>query len=377
MDIEDQIKNLTEEGTKALNLGEFEKAIEKFSEVSELSTIIYGNVSEEYAKALYNYGRALLENAMVQNKVLANDALEQQSKNDTITDDLLQQQPNTSHLYFEGEPDFSDGNDEGDVVNLVEEIDYTNAQAITETIAETTISNDDQSDDDLTLAWQILELARITYLKIDSKDKEKKLILGEIYIKLGDVSLESENLDQAAIDYQEGVKIKSEFLPEDNQLLPDRSRLESAIDYVQKAIIVLQNRKKNLKSQLIALQEKVGKGKQVATTDDEDSSIIEDEIKEIDELLVEMETKLEDLKTVKSSNDELKLNPIDMTMDEYVKSQQSIITAPKSTTTPNINSLSSSTIINDLTPLIKKKSTTATTAINDDNVKKSKTSNVE
>ncbi|CAJ0834839.1 12662_t:CDS:2, partial [Entrophospora sp. SA101] len=303
MDIEDQIKNLTEEGTKALNLGEFEKAIEKFSEVSELSTIIYGNVSEEYAKALYNYGRALLENAMVQNKVLANDALEQQSKNDTITDDLLQQQPNTSHLYFEGEPDFSDGNDEVDVVNLVEEID-----SITETIAETTISNDDQSDDDLTLAWQILELARITYLKIDSKDKEKKLILGEIYIKLGDVSLESENLDQAAIDYQEGVKIKSEFLPEDNQLLPDRSRLESAIDYVQKAIIVLQNRKKNLKSQLIALQEKVGKGKQVATTDDEDSSIIEDEIKEIDELLVEMETKKKSTTTTTAINDDSKNN---------------------------------------------------------------------
>ncbi|CAJ0761587.1 4640_t:CDS:2 [Entrophospora sp. SA101] len=360
MDIEDQIKNLTEEGTKALNLGEFEKAIEKFSEVSELSTIIYGNVSEEYAKALYNYGRALLENAMVQNKVLANDALEQQSKNDTITDDLLQQQPNTSHLYFEGEPDFSDGNDEVDVVNLVEEID-----SITETIAETTISNDDQSDDDLTLAWQILELARITYLKIDSKDKEKKLILGEIYIKLGDVSLESENLDQAAIDYQEGVKIKSEFLPEDNQLLPDRSRLESAIDYVQKAIIVLQNRKKNLKSQLIALQEKVGKGKQVATTDDEDSSIIEDEIKEIDELLVEMETKLEDLKTVKSSNDELKLNPIDMTMDEYKKS---------TTTTTAINDDSKNNEFNQ-----EKKRTLESDNDNNnsEDVKKSKTSNVE
>ncbi|CAJ0912324.1 9999_t:CDS:2, partial [Entrophospora sp. SA101] len=337
MDIEDQIKNLTEEGTKALNLGEFEKAIEKFSEVSELSTIIYGNVSEEYAKALYNYGRALLENAMVQNKVLANDALEQQSKNDTITDDLLQQQPNTSHLYFEGEPDFSDGNDEVDVVNLVEEID----------------------------SWQILELARITYLKIDSKDKEKKLILGEIYIKLGDVSLESENLDQAAIDYQEGVKIKSEFLPEDNQLLPDRSRLESAIDYVQKAIIVLQNRKKNLKSQLIALQEKVGKGKQVATTDDEDSSIIEDEIKEIDELLVEMETKLEDLKTVKSSNDELKLNPIDMTMDEYKKS---------TTTTTAINDDSKNNEFNQ-----EKKRTLESDNDNNnsEDVKKSKTSNVE
>ena len=40
MEIGDQIKNLIEEGTKALNLGEFEKAIEKFSEVSELSYVL-------------------------------------------------------------------------------------------------------------------------------------------------------------------------------------------------------------------------------------------------------------------------------------------------------------------------------------------------
>ena len=40
MDMEEQIKNLTEEGTKALKLGEFGKATEKFSEASELSYVL-------------------------------------------------------------------------------------------------------------------------------------------------------------------------------------------------------------------------------------------------------------------------------------------------------------------------------------------------
>src|SRR4051812_34244603 len=73
--------------------------------------------------------------------------------------------------------------------------------------------------------------------------------------------------------------------------------------------------------------------------------------------------KLEDLKIVKSSNDDPELKPIDMAMDEYVKllpeTRQSLITAAATAIATNIDSSSSSSsssiTINDLTPLIKKK----------------------
>ena len=59
-------------------------------------------------------------------------------------------------------------------------------------LAETGGATDNsQNDDDLSVAWEVLDIARIIYSKIEGDDAEIKL--GEIYILLGDVSLENGN----------------------------------------------------------------------------------------------------------------------------------------------------------------------------------------
>jgi hypothetical protein len=81
-------------------------------------------------------------------------------------------------FYFEGEPDFEGGCSEEDE----EEADGGLSQAGGAT-------DNEQNDDDLSVAWEVLDTARIIYSGIDEDDAEIKL--GDIYILLGDVSLEN------------------------------------------------------------------------------------------------------------------------------------------------------------------------------------------
>jgi urease accessory protein UreE len=52
-----------------------------------------------------------------------------------------------------------------------------------------------EETDDLELAWENLDLARLILSKME--DKESQLKLGDVHIVLGDVSLESENFELA------------------------------------------------------------------------------------------------------------------------------------------------------------------------------------
>ena len=92
-------------------------------------------------------------------------------------------QPNKSHLYFEGEPGFEDELVEGLTEEILEQ--ETNEG---ESQAEAANESQADQDDDLNVANDVLTIARDIYLAIDT-DKSKAS-LGEVYMKLGDISLE-------------------------------------------------------------------------------------------------------------------------------------------------------------------------------------------
>ncbi|RIB10873.1 hypothetical protein C2G38_2105019 [Gigaspora rosea] len=341
------IQVLTEEATKDFILQDYESAVTKFSDASEIIGQCYGVDSEEYAEALYKYGNALLENSRTQNAVLGNQAIPQTSSTDVPMDDL---QANTSRFQFEGD-DESDGGQAENDGNVDSQAEEASASEVLE-----------EQGDDLSLAWEILEYSRDIFSHI--KTETAKRSLGEVYIKLGDVSLENEKFDQAAIDYREGVKLKAETLPEGDrqiaethwrlslalELIPDKSNQDEAIVHVQKAIEVLNKRKEILQAQLNDYQETCGKGKKIATADD-DTALIDKEIKDIDEFLVEMESKIADIQAAKLSQEQTLQRPSDIALEEYVKLLSSCETSSGAIET------SSTTPVNDLTSLIKRKTT--------------------
>ncbi|CAG8569032.1 5731_t:CDS:2 [Diversispora eburnea] len=353
------IQVLNEEAIKAFILQDFATAADKFSNVSELVGKFYGLESEEYAEALYNYGHSLLENFRIQNTALGPQAIPQESSTETPSENV---QANSSYFVFEGDDDDSD-----------DQIDDADNQV------DGSLEQSGEEPDDLKLAWEILEYSRDIYSQLSTESA--KINLGEVYIKLGDISLENEKFDQAAIDYREGLKIKKETLSEDNrqiaeaypffitvflferlyrklalalESIPDINNQDEAIQHVQKATEVLQKRKEILLAQLTTHQERTGKGKQVATAEDPTISI-EKEIKDIDELLVEMETKIEDIKTSRLNQEQKEPKSSELALKEYVKLLSTSNLSELASEEANISLSSVVNQVNDVTSLIKRK----------------------
>ncbi|CAG8577170.1 12298_t:CDS:2, partial [Acaulospora morrowiae] len=345
------IQVLNDEAFKAFILQDLETAVEKFSEASELIGQFYGTDSEEYAEALYNYGHALLENSRTQATALGPQAIPQEP---TAEIPVETSQVNTSNFVFEGDSDSEDYINNGD-------------EAVGQVERSTTQDPLEEQTDDLSLAWEILEYSREIYSQISSESAKRNL--GEVYIKLGDVSLENEKFDQAAIDYREGLRIKKETLSEDNrqiaeaypflvlalalESISDTASQEEAIEHVQKAIGVLQKRKEILHDKLSAHQEVLGKGKKVATVEDP-TVAIDKEMKDIDELLIDMNSKVEDIKTL-ISQEQKELNPSELALEEYVKLMSSSTLSELASEATKVSSVDAMKQVNDVTSLIKRK----------------------
>ncbi|CAG8487874.1 3300_t:CDS:2 [Paraglomus brasilianum] len=297
---------LVDEGTKAFALHEYETAVQKLGEASQLIGVSSGQNSREYADVLILYGRALLENFIAQNSVLDNRVLEKTS-------------------------------------------------AVSETGGAT---DNSQNDDDLSVAWEVLDIARIIYSKIEGDDAEIKL--GEIYILLGDVSLENEAFDQAVNDFREALNIKVRRLPADDRQLAEYSTSErdNAVSHVQEAIQVLEQRKRSLYEKLTILnaQQDV-KGKGVATADN-DTDAIDKEIGELNELLIDMETKVEELKSAKLVRDMQHSSVLDelirlTTASNATTASESASGSGQASTSTTATSATST--VNDISSLIKRK----------------------
>ncbi|KAF9916747.1 hypothetical protein BX616_002925, partial [Lobosporangium transversale] len=88
----------------------------------------------------------------------------------------------------------------------------------------------EEGQDDFAVAWDVLDLARVLYHRQGTE--EALLKLGDVHISLGDVSLESENFDQAVADFREAILIKEARLePDDRQLAEAHYKLALALEY--------------------------------------------------------------------------------------------------------------------------------------------------
>ncbi|XP_030016873.1 histone-binding protein N1/N2-like [Sphaeramia orbicularis] len=115
-----------------------------------------------------------------------------------------------------------------------------------------------ESDDEvenLQLAWEMLELAKIIYKRKDTK--EDQLMLSQIHLKLGEVSAESGNCKDAKEDFNECLNLQLKHLEPDSRLLAETyynlgllytniSLHEDAAESLSRSIAIINTRLENL-----------------------------------------------------------------------------------------------------------------------------------
>ncbi|KAI8058496.1 hypothetical protein BDF22DRAFT_666173 [Syncephalis plumigaleata] len=280
-------------GNRAFALRQYEEAVQAYGEASQLLGEKFGQDAPECADVLVLYGRALLHNAVEQSGVLGNDGNAMASNAENDADDSAMAPALEKLLQFMGEPEDVEDVEEGGEG----EADDNDAEG------EANEDEEDEPTDDFAMAWE--------FSIWHAKESQEKL--GDVYMLLGDVSLESENFDQAYKDYGDALHVKQKIYEQNDRRLAEAYPLTSrltryalgceytnkkteAIDQLHLVTRVLQERLKHLRGN--DETESSGKGKQPETESPSESlgqSANEAEMADILNLLVEVETKIEEL----------------------------------------------------------------------------------
>merc|ERR1711864_27627 len=159
-------------------------------------------------------------------------------------------------------------------------------------------SGDDEDPSNLQQAWEMLELAKVLYTKqMESAAEDKKVDLGrricEVFLHLGEVSLENENYDQAVEDLSQCLDKRQASLPSDSRSIAEThyqlgvakgfsGKIEEAETSLNSAVSVLETRVVNLRKM-------------------ESSENLKKEISELQELIKEIKEKVVDHQEMKTS----------------------------------------------------------------------------
>ncbi|CAM0138108.1 unnamed protein product [Umbelopsis sp. WA50703] len=368
-----EITSLIHEGSRAFSLHDYETSTAKFGQACELLDKQFGELSPQSANTYFMYGKSLLQYAIQQNSVLGNRAAEESTViEETESQDAAASNP---RFHFEGEPDLREVEPEGEETAGDDE----NEEGAGDHDEEE--GNQEGEGDEFNDAWDVLDIARVMYEKEDSPEAKAKL--ADVYVCLGDVSLETEKFDQALPDFRAAIDIKQTILEPDNRELAElhyklalaleysTSEQHLAVEETEKAVKVLRKRLEVLQDkQLAESGDKKGKGKSTEKDVDQDANQnteIQKEIKEIQELIPDMEVKIEELKNPKQLEAQ-----VDM-LKEMLGLKGSSGGLPAVPVPANVN---------DLTSLVKKRKSDGaasenTQAQDEDKLKKPKLDDIE
>jgi HAT1-interacting factor 1 len=218
---------------------------------------------------MYFYGRSLLSLAI--------------QKNDVLGEEMV---PETAPL-----EELKEFIEDEDVKEPVAE-----NEAEVEEAEEEEEEKEESAEDDMQLAWEILDLARVIYSDMDASLPETQKKLGEIHYYLGDISLEIENWDQAVSDFEKSIGFKTAVLEENSRELSEvyyklalayeyANKLEESHAQLVKSIDVLKRKIESLNTSITV----EGKGKEPQTSD---AAEVEQEIKELETILPDIESKV-------------------------------------------------------------------------------------
>ncbi|XP_034634318.1 nuclear autoantigenic sperm protein isoform X6 [Trachemys scripta elegans] len=281
MDVDGEAKKLLGLGQKHLVLGNIPAAVNAFQEAASILGKKYGETADQCAEAFFYYGKSLLELARMENGVLGN-ALEgvqvEEEEGEKAEDDSMVE--NADNI------DETEGSDEEDKENDKTEDDKENDSTI-----ENKSFQESEEDEvgNLELAWDMLELAKVIYKRQETKDAQ--LHAAQAHLKLGEVSVESENYAQAIEEFQACLALQQKYLEAHDRLLAE-SHYQLALAYhynsqFDEAILQFSKSVEVIDKRMVMLTERIKKAEGGSTED-------EKEIEELKGLLPEIKEKIED-----------------------------------------------------------------------------------
>ncbi|XP_005521170.2 PREDICTED: nuclear autoantigenic sperm protein isoform X2 [Pseudopodoces humilis] len=180
-----------------------------------------------------------------------------------------------------------------------EEEDKENDKAEDDKENELTVEDKESEEDEignLELAWDMLELAKVIYKRQETK--EAQLHAAQAHLKLGEVSIESENYTQAIEEFQACLALQQKYLEAHDRLLAE-SHYQLALAYhynsdFDEAVLQFGKSMEVIDKRLAILTERIKKA-------DAGSPEDEKEIEELKGLLPEIKEKIEDSKESQKS----------------------------------------------------------------------------
>ncbi|XP_063612433.1 protein HGV2-like isoform X2 [Penaeus indicus] len=236
---------------------------------------------------------------------------------------------------------------------------------------------DEEEVSNLQLSWEMLELAKVIYQKQQDENPEMAKKVAQVYLKLGEVGLESENYSQGIEDFKQCLQIQEKILEEDNRCLAEThyqlgvahsfsDDFDKAIDSFTAAMKVIEMRITNLEKRIKEKKEWTEEQRKKDAAERPDPFYTEEgEIEELNKLLPEMKEKVTDMEEMKKDSKDrlqkaakLPLDPVEAFMANAIggtskagSSSQTGFDAPSSSTSSTPTEIKASNI----THLVRKK----------------------
>jgi len=304
-------------------------ALDSLAMSCEMLAKSFGESSAECADAYFHYGRALLEMSRLESDVLGTalegipegeDEIVDESEvltaeqKDEITGQVLEALDENFQTHEEKIALLTDGHTsqmpESDEEEEAEDEAMDTGVEKMPIEAEKIVDEDEEEPSNLQHAWEMIELAKVIYMKKVEAEKEiavkaefeRKIC--ETFISLGEVSLENENYQQAVDDFSACLERRQDKLPEDSRSIAEihyqlgvalgfSSRFEEAVKSLNAAIDVLTMRIKNLAERI--------ESKDETRIDDADYTR-EKEMAELETLIPEIREKIADTNEMKAES---------------------------------------------------------------------------
>lgn len=228
-----EISTLLQLGAEAMAAKQYELAVEHYSQLCQLKNLENGGSDDP--DCMFLYGKALFENAVANSDVLGatgskkDPNAEEENKNDkTAAEPVFTEQLAEEEIEEDEQPAVAEEDDSSD-----EEVPFN----------EDGEEEEEEEEDDFSIAWEILDLTRVLYeSKLDSlvdssplpkqtpyfqTDKLSEIEptlttneslhitkkLADTFDLLGELSLETENFNQATNDFQRMLDLKLQLYP--------------------------------------------------------------------------------------------------------------------------------------------------------------------
>lgn len=314
-------------GRRNLVVKDFSAAASTLAKACEALAKEHGDTADQCAEAYLWYGKALLGLSREESGVLGdgvpgtgNADEEEDSEGQEENDEDAQngetkedsvKAPNEEEDIKKSEAESTSKDDEpagSPIADDNEEPGTTNGDDVNEDDAAVNMENEDDVDN-LQLAWEMLDLARsILYRRVqDLGGDPARALLADVHLTLGEVALESETYDKAVVDMQSCLDLQKELYRNDDRRIAEThyqiglanslaSNFEEAITHFKNAANILETRIKTLENPAAVAEDAIVKKYSAA----DPFYSVEAEIKELKELLPEIQEKIQDMMDYKA-----------------------------------------------------------------------------